>query len=386
MRAPRRSRRRGTDETRRRRAVTRPAVPARASASISSARRPLAERLGGDLGLELADDLLRAAQLQQRGGPFLDRTGAQLNQSSHLRGGELLARELRVRRSSPQPERLVERAQRDLRLVQPTRARPAPAPRTATRPTSPVATRSRYPGGRVSRRSSPSVAAQPGQQCLERVRRARRRFVTPQHVDEAITRDHLVGVDQQRREHAALLGAPQPNRLAVAHDLQWAQHTQRSSPPGRPPTLQPQPHAGHARAAITQRPRSDHAARPLPDAVVEETILAHHPKGREPMNLRTILHHPVRVAGHSRRQPGSCSAGTAEERFRLRRRAPRHHPTHAKTSPWPAPPTPTPSGSTSIRSPPPTATRPSSPSTPTCSGALEAIVVSNVAAAMRSMG
>ena len=93
--------------------------------------------------------------------------------------------------------------------------------------TSPLATRSRYPGGRVSRRSVTERRAQPRQQGLEPVRRSPRRLVTPQHVDETITRDHLVRVDHQHREQTALLRASQPHPLAVAHDLQRPQHTQR---------------------------------------------------------------------------------------------------------------------------------------------------------------
>ena len=84
----------------------------------------LAKRLEGDFGLEVPDDLPRAAQLQERRGPFLDRPGVQLDQSSNLRSGELLARELRIGRSPPQPERLVEHAERDLGLVR----RPEPNP------------------------------------------------------------------------------------------------------------------------------------------------------------------------------------------------------------------------------------------------------------------
>ena len=124
------------------------------------------------------------------------------------------------------------------------------------------------------------------------MRRARRRLVTPENVDEAITRDDLVGVDHQHGEQAALLRASQPHMLAVAHDLQRpsthsAVATWSSTDPPTPPTLRTQLRSSCEHAAT--------AARALPDSVVEETILAHHPTG-ETMKLRTLLHHPGHVA------------------------------------------------------------------------------------------
>src|SRR5439155_26087669 len=86
--------------------------------------------------------------------------------------------------------------------------------------------------------------AQPGHQSLERVRRARRHLLAPQHVHEPITRNHLVGMYHQHCEQTALLGASEANMLAVAHDLQRAQHPQRRRRPvvhrpSNPPNIRP---------------------------------------------------------------------------------------------------------------------------------------------------
>ncbi len=98
---------------------------------------------------------------------------------------------------------------------------------------------------------------------------------------------------QERCEQAPLLPAPQPNGLALAHDLQRPQHTERRRHlvvhrPSNPTT-------SHDTAALELRSRTDCAARPLRHSVVEENILAHHPNGRND-ELRTILHYPGRIA------------------------------------------------------------------------------------------
>jgi len=73
---------------------------------------------------------------------------------------------------------------------------------------------------------------------------------------------------------AALLPASQPNRLTRAHDLQWAQHAQRR----RHQVVQGPSDPNHIQDTLDLRSRSDHAARPLLDAVVEESILAPPPQ------------------------------------------------------------------------------------------------------------
>ncbi len=68
-------------------------------------------------------------------------------------------------------------------------------------------------------------------QDLERFRRGLRRIAPPQVVDQAVTREHGVRVQEQDREQRALLGAAQSEWLVVIEDLQRPQYPEFDSHP-----------------------------------------------------------------------------------------------------------------------------------------------------------
>ena len=153
--------------------------------------------------------------------------GAQLGQSRHLGGAQTPRSRTRHRAilaTNRAPRRTT--AQRDFGSLR--RSEPGPhqlleGQRCPSRRRHPQPV-SRWTGleAVVAERSRGAAT-----QCLEGVGRARRRFVTPQDVDEAITRHHLVGVDQQRRRVRGVAVRSQPDRFTLAHDLQWPEHAQR---------------------------------------------------------------------------------------------------------------------------------------------------------------
>ena len=57
---------------------------------------------------------------------------------------------------------------------------------------------------------------------LEHVRRRLRRRVAPEVVDQAVRRDDLVRVQEEKREHCPLLRAAERKEIPVCSDLQWA--------------------------------------------------------------------------------------------------------------------------------------------------------------------
>ena len=58
---------------------------------------------------------------------------------------------------------------------------------------------------------------------LQHLRGRRRRPLAPQRVDQPITRNRLVAVQQQQDEHGALLALPEPDGAVAVADLNGSQ-------------------------------------------------------------------------------------------------------------------------------------------------------------------
>jgi hypothetical protein len=58
-----------------------------------------------------------------------------------------------------------------------------------------------------------------GDALLHHLRPSRRRLLAPQAVDQPLNRDGCVRVERQHREHRTLLGAAQPDRMAIPLDV-----------------------------------------------------------------------------------------------------------------------------------------------------------------------
>ena len=202
----------------------------------------------------------------------------------------------------------------------------------------------------ISRRTSfdPVVTerrAKPRHQSLERVHRAGPRVVTPEDVEEPITRDHLVGVDEQHREQPALLPASEPNPLTVARrPPAFPAHT--AAPPSRRPT----PSSPHPTFRKQLRGSWDRAGTGLGGLSLtlwsRKTSSHTTPKGRH----HEYPHHPAapdprRSRDRSRRTP---VRGLRKCLWLRGCRQPGPH-SPATTPRSRAPPTPTPSITTSAR-------------------------------------
>jgi hypothetical protein len=65
---------------------------------------------------------------------------------------------------------------------------------------------------------------------LEGVRGRRRRALAPERVDQPLTRDDLVRVQQQQREHGPLPRTAERERSFFAHDLERSQQPEVQPP------------------------------------------------------------------------------------------------------------------------------------------------------------
>ncbi len=62
---------------------------------------------------------------------------------------------------------------------------------------------------------------------LERVCGGVRRALAPERVDEALTRDHLVGAEEEQRQERPLAPPGERHRFAVPQDLEGSENPER---------------------------------------------------------------------------------------------------------------------------------------------------------------
>jgi hypothetical protein len=160
--------------------------------------KALAQRMLGDQRLQLADELVVAAEGEVRVDPKLQRGDAKLFEAKDRRLGERLVREVRERCAAPEREPLAQPVSR--------------APEVLVRERATTALEELLEALDVDRsgRGLHRVAARPRHQHLrwehspktrhqrgERVRRRLRCVVAPEVFDEAVARDDLVGSQEQ---------------------------------------------------------------------------------------------------------------------------------------------------------------------------------------------
>ena len=193
--------------------------------------RPFAERLGGDDRLELADELRMTPEREIGVDPILDRGDAQLFQAA----ASVAANGSPATSASAGP-----------------RQRPSAAVNrsAASSVAPPTRRRARLRGqaleagevelvgldaDRVAAAASLQAVgaertAQAGHVDLHRLRRAGRRGLAPEGVDEALDGDRLVGVEQEDGEERALLRAAERQRPIALADLERPQEPELHRP------------------------------------------------------------------------------------------------------------------------------------------------------------
>ena len=181
--------------------------------------QPLAGRVLGGERLELGHQRAVTAELEVGLDPILERGEPELVQPRDLGLRERLVADVLVRRPAPQLERLAEGRRRRLGRLR------APASREALEPLEVElaglqAQAIAGPFGHDPVRSQPP--AQRVHLDLERVRRARRRALAPQRVDQPVARGDLAARDQQAGQERDLL----PGRELDARDLHGSQYAE----------------------------------------------------------------------------------------------------------------------------------------------------------------
>ena len=159
----------------------------------------LAQRMLGDERLELAHELAMAAIREVRINRVLERAQPQLLQPPDRRRGERLVGDVGQRRPVPERERLASGAIRDEPLE-------AAHVEVVRRDAQLVAAPAREDLGGVPVTGSVEQLAQPRNVLLEHLRRARRRLLAPQRLDQLVGRHGPVRVQREHGQQRALLG------------------------------------------------------------------------------------------------------------------------------------------------------------------------------------
>src|SRR6266545_5120692 len=182
------------------------------------AAQPLAERVLGDEGLQLADELAVAAPREVGVQPVLQHGDPQLREPEQLALGERLVAEVGKRVAAPQRQCLAQPRRPLLGLVGPPRRHhqrlEAGQVQLAGIDPQPIA-------GRVG--PDPLRAeqlAQRGDVAVQRRRGAGRRRLPPERLDEPVGADHLVPVQEQHRQQGALLRPPRGEVAVAVEDLE----------------------------------------------------------------------------------------------------------------------------------------------------------------------
>ncbi len=184
---------------------------------------PLAQRMAGDLRLELADQLGAAAEREVGLDPVLERRQPLLLEPRDLRLRERLVGQVGQRRAAPHRKGLPQPFGRGRRVAGVERGAAAGSQRLEAVRVELAGRHPQHIAARLRSQGRRPVAERPANLqhgVLQRLGRGRRRRPAPERVDQPLGRDDLVAVDQQQREQRALPPAGERERRGSVAQLQ----------------------------------------------------------------------------------------------------------------------------------------------------------------------
>lgn len=192
--------------------------------------RALAQRVAGDEGFELGDEISLASEREVGVDPFLDGRQAQLLEPGDLLRRERLECEVGERRAAPQLQRLTKQhfgvacrafGQGGSALRQ--HRGEVLRVELSGLESEHVARRLRHEHRAAAfvREHFPKLRDVP----LDDLRRSRRRPIAPNLVDQSVVRDHFVRVQKENGQKRTLPASPDVQEAASPHDLQRAEDT-----------------------------------------------------------------------------------------------------------------------------------------------------------------
>jgi hypothetical protein len=189
--------------------------------------QPLSKRMVADQRFELADHLRVVAERQLGLDALLDGRQAQLLEAGDLALGEGLIREIGERGTTPEREGVSQQlggalratAGKGLRALVQQPLEACPVELVGPEPDQVPAPAREDHAVRARPTSALERLAQARDVHLEALGGAGRRVLTPELVDQPVARDDLVRVQQQDRQHRALLAAGERELTALVNDL-----------------------------------------------------------------------------------------------------------------------------------------------------------------------
>src|SRR6478609_1763203 len=180
-----------------------------------------------DEPFELGDELSARAELEVGVDPLLQGFQAELLEPADLALREALQLEVAERRAAPQRQRLAQRAGSPLRILPPRlRDEPLEATEIELLGLDPEQVAGRLRDEHAGRKQLPKLR----DEVLERGRRRLRALLTPELLDDAIARQHLASVDQQKREERPRSLASERDCALRADDLERSEDAEIRCP------------------------------------------------------------------------------------------------------------------------------------------------------------
>ena len=186
----------------------------------------LPERLGGDEGLELADQLRVAAEGEVGLDPLLERVQTELLEPCDLALDELLVTEIGERRAAPEPERVAQAGGRQRSVAIRERAPPVGEQALEAQRIELIGLEAEH----IPRRPCDEQVAIPVQRLAElRHAHAHGRLPAqgllraPELVEQALFRHDLVRPQEERGQEGALLRTGQRDAAVAVEHFEWAE-------------------------------------------------------------------------------------------------------------------------------------------------------------------
>ena len=180
--------------------------------------------------LELVHHSTARAERQLRLDPLLQRAETKLLQPRPLLLEQAPVGDVGKRRATPERQRLAQPLPRERRIASSYRLPPLVSQALEAVEVELVGLNPQAVSGSLSEKALISArgGCEPAPQArdvdLDHLRRALRRRLVPEQINQPVGRDALVSVQEQKRQEGPLLARPQRKRPPVAHDFERAQN------------------------------------------------------------------------------------------------------------------------------------------------------------------